>query len=897
MAPLRPDPAELAIMNSLEGGMELANCLRNAMVSLAPGSTALSLALTLSAHMQESYVIRGGTGRLLSQTGPSLKVLLPTEDEEIGLAAWNLAVNLLLVLQNDDVGTESILGELIMLHRQFSQIGRAKALDQLSIAIARTATSLDIPVYRSAIDTRMLDLGQGQFRHMSFETMVEPASHFAIMRSRSKWLTLQRLRHLGLPTLPSGLVTSEQDAVAAAKQIGHAVVVKPAGGAKGRGVSLNLTSSKQVRDAFRLAAQDGSDVLVERFVVAEDYRLLVVGGRMIAAAKRIPAHVMGDGLNTVAQLIEALNADPRRGVQYAKLLEKVLVDSRMFDVLAQQSMTLESVPDPGAFVRLSLAANISQGGTAADVTALIHPDVQDVVERTARAVGLNVVGIDFLTQDISQSWREVGGWVLEVNTPPGLRPHWIANPEHDVVTPIVRQMFPEGAQSRIPTAGVTGSFGKTTTCQMIAAIAMEDGRIPGLSTTQGIWSGRFRIARGDSSGGRAAELLLSDPTVDLGIFELARGALLKKGMRIDGVDVAAVLNVYDNHLGLDGISTIEEMATVKSILVRSARRWVFLNADDSLVLEMRKLITDARLGLVSMDPANPAIAEHRQAGHCTLTIEGAGPNKCLCLMDRSEVVFSLPLARIPASQGGMSGSIAANALFATGVTYALGLSIKAIEAGLTGFTSDVTQNPGRHNRINGFPFEVILHWADDVEALADLVSTLEAEPPAGVRHLYMTFLGNRSDGWFRRQAEAIAGNFDRYYLADASDLRGRLPGEVPTLVAQELRRSGVGESSIVLLGRTGDSEQAAVLAAIGQAQAGDRIVIVTYDAESAISAIESYKQGPGRVDGEGPQTAQQLFQDDFWGGCFDSGFDARRGVSLLQTAGGTYRISQVHPNS
>lgn len=838
MAPQRRDEGRIAALEAQDGAAELVSLIRSALASLAPGSAAISLVLEIAARLQQRYVISGGTGSLLAQEGQGLRLFLPAEDERIGLDALILAIGLVIGLWWDRESSAPNPGQLLQRYREFAHTSRSRALDLLTIAVARRASELDIPVYRSKFSPNMIDLGQGPFRRSTYETLSASSNYIALSLTRNKWQTLQRLRPMGLPTLYSGIAASEQAAVALAKQIGHAVVLKPLDGAKGRGVSLNLTSEEQVRKAYRLAAAEGSNVLVESFAIGDDYRLLAVEGKLIAAAKRLPAQVFGDGQRTIAQLIEVINADPRRGTDYEKLLEKIQIDARMLDILARQAMTIETVPATGAVVRLSLAANISQGGTAVDVIDAVHPDVREAAERTAKAIGLEVLGIDYLTTDISKSWRDVGGWFLEVNAPPGLRPHWIANPDQDVVTPLVRVMFPEGAPSRIPTAGVTGSLGKTTTCQMIAKIAEADGRTPGLATTQGVWSGSFHVARGDSSGGAAASDLVRDPMVDIGIFELARGGLLKKGMQIDGVDVAAVLNVYDNHIGLDGISTREEMAAVKSILVKSARQWVFLNADDPLVMGMRELNKGVKIGLVSQQAANPLVAEHRQAGHCTVNVEVSGGEASLCLTDKSQVIFQLPLSRIPASLGGKADSIAANALFAAGIAYALGLPTHAIEQGLSGFTSDLSGNPGRHNWIEGFPFELLLHLADGVEAFADLVATLAAAPPEGLRHLYLTLPGNRSDDYIRAQARVVAGHFDRYYLTDYQDLRGRNQGEVPQIVLQELVANGVPADAISLLSPSPED----LFVALDQVGNGDRLAVITNYVDDAKSAIDRLRQ-------------------------------------------------------
>lgn len=831
-------PAAATRLGASEWVTELAWQLDLALEALPRGVATIDLILDIAARVQHRHVIRGAVGRVVGRGPGTLSVVVPAESEELGFQAWVIAVSAVNLLLASHVDARA-LAELEALGRKHLQSARQIALAAPTMVFARRARELDIPVYRLAGDVNRIQLGQGRFSQLAEKSLLEPFSSFAVTHIRNKWATVRSLRQMGLPTLASALATSEEQAVAAAAEMNRAVVVKPAANDKGVGISLDLRESREVRAAYRLAAQSGPWVLVEEFGPGDDHRILVVDGRMIACARRVPAQVTGDGRRTIGELIDAVNADPRRGTGSDKVLEKIEIDARLRDLLARRGLAVGSVPRLGQQVVLSLAANVSQGGTAVDVTDRVHPDNREAAERAARVLRVKVAGIDFLTPDITRSWRDGSGWILEVNAPVGLRPHWIANPAQDVVTPIVRASFPEGTTGRIPTAAITGSLGKTTTCQMLATIAKAAGHTTGLATTQGIWSGGFCIDSRDWSSGAAAQRLLTDPTIDLGIFELARGALAKGGMVIEDVEVAAVLNVLDNHVGLDGIVTREQMAAVKSIVVRAARHAVVLNADDPLVLAMRGR-AKAAVTLASRNPTNGAVARHRDQGGCVAVLEQRGGDAVIRLIDRHRTVMEQPLRTIPAAHGGRSRAITTNALFAVAIAHHLGLAEAAVHAGLGRFTSDAEQNPGRHNCFAGFPFQLVLNWADGAVALAEMVGWACGEVVVGKRRILLTSPGNRSDDWVRALGRAAAGHFDLYYCADMeTTLRGRKLGVVPALIAQGLRNCGVPESAIVCLASGSDS----VRILLESANPGDQVILATYETKDALRQIDAFRRG------------------------------------------------------
>lgn len=818
------------------GFADVAILLNEARKGLPKTADGWDLALAIADVAQADFLFVPARGRVLERGASEVRLLVPADYLAVGAGAILLGAGLVLALHG--AAEKAGFADPVVQRRQYVNLARGTSLGMNELAVGRAALALDIPVISLDYRRNELQLGYGHRARYAHHTIVEPMSLHASYTANDKWAALALMRSFGLPTLASGLVKDADGAVGIAQRLGGPVAVKPVQGGKGKGISLGLTDPEQIRRAFAIASEGGQNVLIEKFGAGDDHRLLVVGGKMIAAARRVPATVTGDGRSSVRELIDILNADPRRGPPYEKLMDRVYVDERLETLLKRQGLSLDSVPERAQTVKVTLAANISQGGTALDVTDLVHPDNRAAAERAAQLTGTHVAGVDFLSPDIATSWRKGQGWILEVNTSPGLRPHWIASPERDVATPIVRVAIPEG-NARIPLAGITGSIGKTTTCQMIAHIARAAGRHPALCTTQGTWSGDFQCSAGDSSGGGSMQRLLADPAVDIGITEIARGGLLKRGMVLDWFDVAAVLNVGGNHVGVDGIADREELAAIKSIPVRRARDWVFLLADDPLVLGMRAVMQPgAQLGLVSRDPKNRELAKHRKAGGCTVTLEGEGKKAKIVLRQGETVEFEIALAAIPVSEGGISQAIAENAMFASAIALRLGLSGKDIAKALKGFVSDRSQNPGRHNHIEGFPFELQLTWADGLPALEEMIGRLKDRPVTGKRHLYLAVPGTRSDEWTLEMGRRAAGHFDRYWCTDMDDLRGRAPLESANLIAQGLREAGVPDEAIACL----DAEAKKAPHVLAQVEPGDRMTIMVYDTGVMLHDVEAYRR-------------------------------------------------------
>src|SRR6202044_1190838 len=630
------------------------------------------------------------------------------------------------------------------------------------------------------------------------------------------------------------LVQSERQAVRAAQRIGFPVVTKPYNGNHGRGISIRLSTDEEVSQGFTVAREHSRSVIVETFLEGDDHRLLVVNGELVAATRRTPGHVVGDGEHTIGQLIEIVNQDPRRGVGHEKVLTRLELDAQAQKMLDRAGLTAESIPDAGQTVFLRSTANLSTGGTATDVTDVIHPDNREMAERAVRAIGLDVGGVDFLSKDITESYRAIGGGICEVNAAPGFRMH--VSPSEgkgrDVAAPVVSMLFPPGASARVPIAAITGTNGKTTTARMLAHISKMSGYTPGLTTTDGVYIDGQRTVQGDMTGPMSARMVLADPQIDIAILETARGGLLRAGMGVHEINVGAVLNVQSDHLGLKGIDTLDQLAELKRIVVEVATDCAVLNADDPLVLKMSGYTEAKNICYVTMNPQHALVREHIRAGGRACALEAGVNGQMITLYDRGGHIPLLWTHLIPATLEGRATHNVQNAMFAAAMSFSLGIKLDAIRQGLRTFDSTFFQAPGRMNVFNEHPFKVLFdygHNAHAVGMMADLASRLDV---TGRRIVVLAGPGDRRDEDLVAIAKAVAGRFDHYICRRDDNLRDRSADEVPRIQAQALRDAGVAQSAISII----PDEQDAIDAALRMGESGDLLLIF------ADALVRSWKQ-------------------------------------------------------
>jgi cyanophycin synthetase len=768
----------------------------------------IGFALAICEVVIRDFCVEPRLGELLAAGDGKASLFVPCDEPEMGNAALRLAVGIANAAPEFEVPQPGRFRQLVFAaYRDVRRLAKHAGLDQSTLAVARGAVARGIPVSRINSPGRFIQLGQGVHRRRMIETAPETLSLVATQIASDKFITGSLLAQSGIPTPFTHAIASVEEGLKVAEKLGFPLVVKPRAAGKGKGVTVDIRSEEQLRRALEEAETWRKGMVIERFVTGDDHRMLVVGGHLVAVARRVPAHVTGDGSSSVRQLIDQANHDPRRGITaFERLLEPIEIDDEALEWLAKAGLGLDSVPAAETPVRLRGAANVSRGGTADDLTQIVHPDNRAVVERAAKLVGLDVTGIDFLSPDISRSWREVPSAILEVNALPGLRPHFISNPDRDVIGPIIELMFPGDAEGRVPTIGVTGSLGKTSTTMMAAAILANAGLKVAAATTQSAWIDGQPVRQGDLAGGGIAQRLLQDPMVEAGVFELARGGLVKRGMTLDRLDVGVVLGVLDDHIGLDGAETREDLARIKRLVIENARKLAVLNADDPLCLAMRDHAGTSRIALVSARADNPEILKHRRSGGLAAWIDEIDQ---LVLFETKKEIGRIALLDLPDCWNGAFRPAALNALFAACACHGLGIEFAVIAEALTRFRSDARTNPGRNNYFEGLPYRLLISHADGPEAIHELANLAGAIAGEGRKRLLLTSVGDRPDSFIENIARNAAGAFSEYYCSDWGDLRGRAPGAVPELLAAALRNEGVAEDRIHVILPSDDAVRAA----------------------------------------------------------------------------------------
>ena len=618
---------------------------------------------------------------------------------------------------------------------QFIRFAQRRALGPSTMSLVRAAEARGIPWLRLN-DQSLVQLGHGKFQQRIQATVTGRTPHISVELASDKEETNKILAGLGLPVPKQELVQSETAAVRAARRMGFPVVTKPYNGNHGRGISIRLTTDEEVAHGFNVAREQSRSVIVETFLEGDDHRLLVVNGELVAATRRTPGHVVGDGEHTVEELIEIVNQDPRRGVGHEKVLTRLELDAQAHKMLEKAQLTPRSVPAQGEIIYLRSTANLSTGGTATDVTDVIHPDNREMAERAVRAIGLDVGGVDFLSRNITESYRKIGGGICEVNAAPGFRMH-VAPSEgtpRDVAAPVIDMLFPQGAASRVPIAAITGTNGKTTTARMLAHIAKMAGYTPGLTTTDGVYIDGQRTVQGDMTGPVSARMVLADPQIDIAVLETARGGLLRAGMGVNEVNVGAVINVQPDHLGLKGIDTLEQLAEVKRIVVEVATDCAVLNADDALVMRMSGYTEAKHICYVTLNPQHTLVREHIRAGARACALEAGVNGQMITLYDRGGHIPLLWTHLIPATLEGRATHNVQNAMFAAAIAFSLGMKLDAIRQGLRTFDSTFFQAPGRMNVFNEHPFKVLFDYGHNAHAVRRDGGSRAAPRRAGPAH-------------------------------------------------------------------------------------------------------------------------------------------------------------------
>jgi cyanophycin synthetase len=701
------------------------------------------------------------------------------------------------------------------------------------------ATERDIPILRLS-NQNLVQLGHGKYQKRIEATVTSMTGLIATDIAGNKQLTKSLLGDIGIPVPKGDIARTVDEAVEIAESIGYPVVIKPLNANHGKGVAVQLFTAKEVVEAFDRAVDFSDEIVVEQFIEGHDHRVLVIGGEVVAAAERLPAHVIGDGKQTVEALLEIENQNPLRGEGHEKPLSKIVVNLETERCLAKQGLNLQAIPRRGEKVWLKFTANISTGGTALDRTDEIHPSNLEAARRAAKVIGLDIAGVDMITKDISQPLEENKGAICEVNAAPGFRMHLhpSSGKPRDVAGALLDMLFPPNSPSRVPIVAITGTNGKTTTSRMLAHILKLSGHKVGLTTTDGLYIDGKRLLQGDLTGPWSAQIVLRDPNVDFAVLETARGGILRSGLGFDTCQIGIITNVSADHLGLRGIETVEELAYVKSLVVEVVQDngYSILNAEDPNV----KLITERAHGKIcyfSINPNHELFQKHIKKQGIGITLK-----KTLMIVKHgNKIIPIIDVKEIPATFNGLAVFNTANAMAAALAAYLTNVNLEDIRTGLKTFNTNFYLSPGRLNLIQVRDFQVLIDYAHNIEAyrnITQFIHKLSADRRIGI----VAAPGDRRDVDLMEIGKIAGEAFDKLIIKEDEDTRGRQPGEIANLLEKAALAAGRQPEDIQII----LNEFEAVSKTLKEAKKDDLIVITAAKIQQTFDQVESFRNGAAK---------------------------------------------------
>ncbi|WP_254564761.1 cyanophycin synthetase [Oscillatoria sp. HE19RPO] len=784
-------------------------------------------------ELQELAGMIVGFGRTRETSTPgTYQVAFEYVDEQAGRYAARAAVRLCRSIV--DTGRYP-LSELEQDLQDLKDLAAKASLGPSTETLIKEAETRDIPWFHSSARA-MIQLGTGIYQKRVQATLTDRSSILAVELACDKEGTKKTLRDAGVPVPRGTLIHYLDELQEAIDEVGgYPIVIKPLDGNHGRGITIDINSWEDAEEAYDAAttASKTRSVIVERYYKGRDHRVLVVNGKLIAVAERVPAHAVGDGRSTIQELIDETNRDPNRGDGHDNVLTRIQVDRISMQILERKGYDLDTVLKEGEICYLRYTANLSTGGIAIDRTDEIHPENLWMAERIAKLIGLDICGIDVVTEDISQPLRENDGVIVEVNAAPGFRMHVCPSQglPRNVAAPVMEMLFPPGTPSRIPILAVTGTNGKTTTTRLLAHIYKQTGKTIGYTTTDGTYIGDFIVEKGDNTGPQSAELILKDPTVEVAVLETARGGILRSGLAFDRSDVGVVLNVSADHLGIGDIDTIEQMATLKGVLAESVdpKGYAILNAEDPLVVKMAKRVK-SQIAYFSMNPENEIVQNHVRNGGLAAVYE----NGYLSIIKGDWTLRIEQAVNVPLTMAGLAPFMIANALAAALAAYSNGVPIEQIRSGLATFEASVAQTPGRMNLFNMGTYHALVDYAHNAasyEALGGFVRNWPGET-IGV----IGGPGDRRDEDLTNLGKLSAEIFKQIIVKEDNDTRGRPRGDAAHFICKGIAQvNGPAAYQTIL------NETEAIETALDEAPSGSLVVILPESVSRAIGLIEKRK--------------------------------------------------------
>ncbi|MBD2653923.1 cyanophycin synthetase [Synechocystis sp. FACHB-383] len=756
-------------------------------------------------ELQELVGMTAGFGRTRETSTPGIyNVVYEYVDEQAGRYAGRAAVRLCRALVDTGDYPQAELEKDL---EDLRDLGANSALGPSTETIVTEADARKIP-WMLLSARAMVQLGYGIHQQRIQATLSSQSGILGVELACDKEGTKTILQDAGIPVPRGTTIQYFDDLEEAINDVGgYPIVIKPLDGNHGRGITINVRHWQEAIAAYDLAVEESKSrsIIVERYYEGSDHRVLVVNGKLVAVAERIPAHVTGDGNSTISELIDKTNQDPNRGDGHDNILTKIVVNKTAIDVMERQGHNLDSILPKDEVVYLRATANLSTGGIAIDRTDDIHLENIWLMERVAKVIGLDIAGIDVVTSDISKPLRETNGVIVEVNAAPGFRMHVAPSQglPRNVAAPVLDMLFPPGTPSRIPILAVTGTNGKTTTTRLLAHIYRQTGKTVGYTSTDAIYINEYCVEKGDNTGPQSAGVILRDPTVEVAVLETARGGILRAGLAFDTCDVGVVLNVAADHLGLGDIDTIEQMAKVKSVIaeVVDPSGYAVLNADDPLVAAMADKVK-AKVAYFSMNPDNPIIQTHIRRNGIAAVYESG----YLSILEGSWTLRVEQATLIPMTMGGMAPFMIANALAACLAAFVNGLDVEIIRQGVRTFTTSAEQTPGRMNLFNLGRYHALVDYAHNpagYRAVGDFVKNWR-----GQRFGVVGGPGDRRDSDLIELGQIAAQVFDRIIVKEDDDKRGRSEGEAADLIIKGILQENPGADYELILNETTALNQA-----------------------------------------------------------------------------------------
>ncbi|MFY7665665.1 cyanophycin synthetase [Flavobacterium sp.] len=768
-----------------------------------------------------------GFGRTRETKTPgTYNVVFSYTEENVGLYAAEASVRIAeALIAGTDYNIEADI-------QKMREIRERVRLGPSTGSIVEEAVSRDIPWIRLGTNS-LVQLGYG-VNQMRFQaTITQKTSHIAVDIACNKEETKRMLEMASIPVASGAICVDEEDLQNVIKKIGYPIVLKPLDGNHGKGASINVKTYEEAVAGLAFAQKYSRKVIVEKFISGFDFRVLVIDNKLVAAAKRVPANVVGNGVDSIEKLIEETNKDPRRGYGHENVLTQIDVDRDTLDLLEKLGYTLQTVPKNGEIVYLKSTANLSTGGTSVDVTDMMHPENIFLAERISRVIGLDICGIDIMAENLTQPLKENGGCILEVNAAPGFRMH-LAPSEglpRNVAAPVIDMLYPPGKPSRIPIIAITGTNGKTTTTRLIAHIVKNNGFKVGFTTSDGIYIQNHMMEKGDTTGPLSAEYILKDPTVEFAVLETARGGILRSGLGFSRCDIAIITNIQEDHLGLNDIHNLDDLARVKSTVVRSVKKdgWAILNADDPQCVKIANEL-NCQIAWFSMDEDSEHAKRLSKEGKIVAVYENG-----FVTIKKGEWKIRVERATlVPLTMGGKAKFMIANVLAATLASYLWGFKTEDISLSLQTFIPSAAQTPGRMNIFDFKKFKVMIDFAHNpagYRGVEDFLSTVDATKKIGI----IAGVGDRRDEDIRECATIAARMFDHIIIRQEKHLRGRTAEEINGLILE-----GINAAGKVVTYELIDKEVEAIRHAINSAAEGSFITALSDVVTNAIDIVQQY---------------------------------------------------------